>query len=107
VNSIQPFVDVQTSRRFYFENGSALLPSFRFGVEDEVGNRDRGIQAQTFGDAYVWNVTGVQPANVSLDVDLALAYETSKAQSFSIKFMGTENTSQSDQTFMAQYGLRF
>ena len=107
LNSIQPFVDVQASRRYYFESGGALLPSLRVGVQDEVGDRNRGIQAQTFGDAYLWNVTGVQAANVSLDVDLSLAYETSRTQSFAVKFIGTESTSERDQTFLAQYGLRF
>ena len=107
INSVKPFVDVQASRRFYLDSGAALMPSARVGVETEVGDRNHAIEAQTFGDSYNWTVNGVQPAAVSMDIDLSLAYETSKAQSFSIKFMGTESSSQSDQTFLGQYALRF
>ncbi len=106
-NSIRPFAGVTAARRYYLDNGWALLPSAQAGIEDELGDKNGSIQAQTFGDAYVWTVNGVKPSSTALDVNLALAFETSKQQSFSLKFMGTEGTSITDQTIMAQYGLRF
>ena len=107
INSIRPFVDVEGSRRFYFENGDALLPSVTLGIEDEVGNRNSALHAQTYGDAYVWTIQGVKPPSLSIDVNLGLAYETSKRQSFGVKLMGTESSGASDQTILAEYGFRF
>ncbi len=107
INSVRPFVDAAASRRFYFNNGAALLPEVRVGIEDEVGNRSRNLTAMTYGDDYNWTIQGVKPASLALDVDLGLAYETSKSQSFGVKFLGTESTSSKDQTFTFQYGLRF
>jgi len=107
LNSIRPFADIEASRRIYFESGSALLPSLTLGVEDEVGSRAGTLQAQTFGDSYVWTIQGIKPASIAADVNLGLSYETSKRQSFGLKLMGTESGSESDQTILATYGLRF
>jgi outer membrane autotransporter protein len=107
VNSVRPFVNVQASRRYYFNNGYALVPSVRLGIEDEVGSRNSAVQAQTFGDAYVWTVPGVKPASMSVDADLGLSLETSKRQSFSLKFFGTEASGANDQTIVGQYAIRF
>ena len=106
-NSVKPFVSVSAARRYYMNNGWALSPSAQIGFEDEVGNKGGQIHAQTFGDAYVWTVTGVKPQSTAVDVNLGIALETTKRQSFSLKLMGTEGSGSRDQTILAQYGLRF